>query len=136
MPILDTDIIIALIKGDESALEHIRSIEASPTLGKFTTSISAFELFNGAYRLMIKHKNDKDLDFVKEFLSGVDEVFQFDYEASEIAGRIMSELSSKGSAIDIEDVMIAAIAIRRNEPVVTRNTKHFSGIEGLIVQPW
>lgn len=136
MPILDTDVIIALTKGDAAAVECFRNLEANPTLRKLTTSITTFELFIGAFKLLTRYNERKNIELVKELLSNIDEVLQFDQESSEIAGRIIAELTAKGTFIELPDIMIAAMAIKRNEPVITRNVKHFSRIEGLIVQPW
>lgn len=36
--------------------------------------------------------------------------------------------------IDLEDIMIAAIAITNNEKLITRNEKHFRRIKGLEVE--
>ncbi len=47
------------------------------------------------------------------------------------AGRIDGELVSRGEAIDPADVIIGATALLRNEPVVTRNARHFSRLKGL-----
>jgi len=38
--------------------------------------------------------------------------------------------------IDIEDIMIAAIAIVNGEKILTRNSKHFKRIEGLEVEEY
>ena len=52
------------------------------------------------------------------------------------AGEIDASLNKKGNKIDIEDVMIGAIAIINNEKLLTRNTKHFKRIKGLVVEEY
>lgn len=40
-------------------------------------------------------------------------------------------IENEGEIIDIEDIMIGAIAKRNNETIITRNKKHFEKIPGL-----
>ena len=47
------------------------------------------------------------------------------------AGRLDGELVVRGEAIDPADVIVGASALHRNEPVVTRNARHFSRPKGL-----
>ena len=60
----------------------------------------------------------------------------FDEEAALIYGRIMGEAERKGRKMSTPGGMIAAIALKHDAPLATRNTVHF-GIEGLrLVDPW
>jgi len=45
-------------------------------------------------------------------------------------GAIYDDEVRKGSRVDPLDAMIAGIAKTRGEKVVTRNVRHFEGIEG------
>lgn len=38
--------------------------------------------------------------------------------------------------INIEDIMLAGIALTHNESIITRNIKHFSKIEGLKIETY
>ena len=134
MPILDTDLIVGVFRNDHDAVEKVRALELEGS-ERYTTTITAFELFEGAYRSH-DSKKAKELEFVREFLNSVDEVFALDYGASEIAGRIMADLQKKGTPLDLADVMIAAIAIKNKDYLISRNKKHFSRIEGLMLQEW
>src|SRR5947209_20099254 len=49
-------------------------------------------------------------------------------------GLIYGEKMRTGQAIDPEDAMIAGIAKVNTEKILTRNTKHFSDIEGVIIE--
>ena len=63
-------------------------------------------------------------------------IFPFDETAALIYGAIMGEASRQGRPLSPPDAMIAAIALRHNAAMATRNTAHFR-IEGLrIVNPW
>ena len=57
-------------------------------------------------------------------------------ESSRAGGRIYAEKSGEGSTIDPEDALIAGIAWVHGERVLTRNLKHFRGIEGVKVESY
>ncbi len=57
-----------------------------------------------------------------------------DFEAALAGGLIYGERTKAGVSMDPEDAMIAGIAKTRAEKVLTRNTKHFSGIEGVSIE--
>jgi predicted nucleic acid-binding protein len=59
-----------------------------------------------------------------------------DLESAFLAGDIQKELIRKGEIIDPEDCMIAGIALKSNEPLLTRNLKHFKRIPGLQVETY
>jgi len=44
------------------------------------------------------------------------------------AGRIYADLEQQGTPIGLTDVMIAAVALQHNLPVVTGNAAHFASI--------
>jgi tRNA(fMet)-specific endonuclease VapC len=46
-------------------------------------------------------------------------------------GKLLAHLRRSGAAIDTMDLLIATAALRDEAPLVTRNTRHFSGIPGL-----
>lgn len=134
MPVLDTDIIVGVFRNNRDAIEKIKEIELSSS-DRATTTVSAFELFEGAYR-SDDSKRGKGLSFVREFLNSMDNVYIFDEESSEIAGKIMADLQRKGTPLDLADVMIAAITIRNKDYLISRNKKHFSRIEELTLREW
>ena len=59
-----------------------------------------------------------------------------DSVSASIAGKIHGHLISEGQMIDSEDSMIAGIAIKHNEAVLTRNTDHFEWIPDLQVETY
>ena len=124
MVCLDTSFLIALIRRQpdaEKKLEEYTAAKARLT----TTSITACELFKGAYKI-IK---------VKRILAYL-EILEFSVEACERYGNIVNELELKGSPIGDLDTMIASIAITHREPLVTSNKTHFERIPGLILDFW
>jgi predicted nucleic acid-binding protein len=63
-------------------------------------------------------------------------IYSFDEASAEIYGKVMGTARLQGRAIDTADGMIAAIALRHNAALATRNTAHFQ-IPGLkLINPW
>ncbi len=58
-------------------------------------------------------------------------VYDFTEKDAKKAGEIEAELLKKGKMIDLEDIMLAGVALLRNEKVLTLNAKHFENIEDL-----
>ncbi len=58
----------------------------------------------------------------------------FDNDSAIAAGLIFGEKKRSGAPIDPEDAMLAGISKVKNDPVLTRNVKHFSNIEGVRVE--
>lgn len=55
---------------------------------------------------------------------------------SDRAARVAAELRRKGRPSDLVDPFIAATALEMGCPVVTRNVRHFDGVDGLTVLDW
>jgi tRNA(fMet)-specific endonuclease VapC len=128
---IDTSFLIALLRRDPNAEAKLESfVQDGVTIS--TTPICACELFAGAYKAK---KRDLEIKRVKEFLSRM-ELLAFSTQACERFGRIRSELESTGTPIGDFDIMIAAIAITHNQPVLTGDVEHFQKISGLTVESW
>jgi tRNA(fMet)-specific endonuclease VapC len=73
---------------------------------------------------------------------GIDALFNglvslsFDSQSAKMAGKISAQLAAKGLEIGVQDVMIAAIAMRHDATLYTRNIKHFGRISGLKIKRW
>jgi tRNA(fMet)-specific endonuclease VapC len=124
--ILDTSFLIDLLRGNSKAVAKAREIEQKSIVK--TTSITAFELVRGA-------RNKRDEKHITELLDGLI-VLDFGKKAGLTAGNIARDLNKKGTPIDPEDVMIAAVALLDNEPVLTRNVRHFSQVKRLSVMTY
>ena len=95
-----------------------------------TTSINCAEFLYGAKTSGKKKVCDVSEKFLRFF-----PVLPFDAESAVIYADIASALSGSGRHISGFDELIAAIAIRHDEPLVTRD-RHFSAIEGLEIIPY
>lgn len=130
MKCLDTDLLIAILRGKKEAYNKV--IELDEEGKEATTSICAFELFFGA------NKSERKTENVKEALKllGRLEVFPLDLSSSRRAGEIAAKLVAKGETIDFRDAMIGAIALEKDLTLVTRNKSHFARIKGLKIELW
>jgi len=63
-------------------------------------------------------------------------ILELDAQCAEHFGRIKAGLMVAGGVIDDFDTMIAAIALRHQQSVLTRNVKHFSRVPGLVVEDY
>lgn len=131
MVVLDTDILVAFLGNDPSAVGKIQTYEeiAEPVTA---TSITFFELYKGAYASSQKERNIQEI----EQLLGRIDVHMFDVKSSQILGKIYNDLRQHGTTVDIMDQLIASIVVARNELLITRNIQHFSKIPGLRIETW
>ncbi len=125
--VVDTDVLIDLLREKEYAVKKIKELEKNETLS--TTDINAFELYFGAYN---SKKKDKNLSSTRGLLKNLT-LFHTTEDAMETAGRIYSHMKSKGKSIEIRDVLIAAITLQKGDSLLTRNKEHFERIEGLVL---
>ncbi len=122
---------MALLRDDPTAVSRLGDLES---LGErlCTTPVTAYELFNGAWRSNHAERNLRD---VTELLDDLP-LLEMDLEASMLAGWIHAKLGSIGTPIGVEDELISGIVLRHRETLVTRNAMHFSRVQGLEVLSW
>ncbi len=123
--ILDTDIMIDMFRDDKQVMKKVGQLKNKEVvLG--TTSINTFELYRG--NTLLSSKSDPEA--LGQLLSYL-QIYSFSFYASKKAAEILNLLKSKGEVIELPDIMIASICIANNQPLLTRNIKHFSRIDGL-----
>jgi tRNA(fMet)-specific endonuclease VapC len=128
--ILDTDVLIALLKGEPKADEALRNLEIKDDQAA-TTIISAYELLRGAY---ISSNPERNLAEVQELLSNMD-VLDLTLQACEEASKIYRDLKRKGCLIGEYDVLIAGIAQAHAKTIMTRDA-HFRLIREIKTVEW
>lgn len=129
MRCLDTDFLVAVLRGDESVTQKMEEIDREG--GACTTSINSFEILYGALRSSNREKNLRE---AKGMLSALD-ILPFDYTSAEKASEMQAELVEKGEQVGLKDVFIASTALTKGCFIVTKNTKHFSRT-GLKAEGW
>ena len=122
MTIVDTCFLINLMKGDSGAEKIAQENKQSKT-----TAISSAEFLYGAKRSGKKTVFEVSEKFIRFF-----SVLPFDAESAVVYARIAHTLSATGRPVSTFDGLTVAIALRNNEPLVTRN-QHFRAIDGLDV---
>ena len=125
--ILDTAFIIDVLRGDESVEGHLADLDRSSPL--HVSAVSVMELWEGIH---LSDSTNRERQAVREVLEGLTEL-PFDRACAMRAGKLNAELRKRGRSIEAADAMIAATALVRDRPVVTRNVSHFDHIEGLEV---
>ena len=125
--LLDTNAIIALLKGNQPFLEKLRAHQPSD-FGM--PSIVVHELFYGAYRS----------ERITENLARVEglrfEVLAFDHEDARHAGELRAALAKVGTPIGPYDVLIAGQAKARGLTLITKNIREFERANDLLIESW
>ncbi len=119
--LVDTDIIVDHLRGMEKAREFLRKIEKGERKGYFST-ITEAELFSGS-RMESKDEQRKVLN-----LLGIMKRVPVDSMIARRAGKIKRRNGAR-----LPDAIIAATAMLMKAKLSTKNTKHFEGIEGVVL---
>ena len=128
MILLDTNIVVAFLNGDNSILKRIKDEIDRIAL----SSLVVAELDYGA---KASQRAKENLEKLYRFLDVV-QVVPFDIECAKICGSIKSKLRNIGKPTGEVDVLIAATAMAHKATLVTANKKHFENIEGLKIEMW
>ena len=122
--ILDTDILSEVLKSKDVNVTTKASAYYAEQ-GRYTFStITVMEIVKGLSR---KRREDA----IERFLTLVDksDLLTLDKVSAELAGRIYSDLEMVGRPIGVADVLIGALAIHHNLPLVTGNTSDYQRIQ-------
>lgn len=128
--ILDTSFLIDVLRGIEAVADWERELDDQG--GGIITSISIMELWEGIH---LADASAAERDRVHRLLQGLTHA-AFDRGSAMAAGEINAALVEDGTPVDIEDVMIAAIARNLDEPVLTGNPGHFKRIPGVNIETY
>jgi tRNA(fMet)-specific endonuclease VapC len=128
--ILDTDALVALLKGVPEVNEALLRLEEINDEFS-TTIIPAYELIRGAY---VSSAPEKNLAEVQNLLSNM-QVLDLTLQACVEASKIYRELRKSGRLIGENDVLIAGIVKASAGTLLTRDA-HFKLVEGLDTMKW
>jgi tRNA(fMet)-specific endonuclease VapC len=126
--LLDTNALIALLRGGESAVSRRIRARAPAEVG--ISVIAMHELYYGAFR---SQRTEHNLDLVDGLLL---EVVDIDREDAREAGAIRAELAARGTPIGPFDVLMAGQARGRGLTLVTANVGEFQRVDSLKVEDW
>lgn len=128
--ILDTNILVGLIREEPVVLEHLRKVGTERCC---MSVVSSQELLFGAYNAPSQYQ-EQELIRIGKVMRHFP-VVPLPEDGHDF-GRIKADLVKRGLIIDDFDISIAGTAIKNDLTVVTDNIKHFSRIEGLKVESW
>ena len=126
--LLDTNAVIALLNDTSSRLA-LRVRQHKP-MEIYISSIVIHELFYGAFKSQRAKHNVALVDSLQFAM------LEFDKEDARQAGEVRAALALKGKPIGPYDALIAGQAKARNMILITRNTKEFSRVKGLLIEDW
>lgn len=126
--LLDTDTFSEILRGRDQAI-RAKADAYLDVFGRFTLSvITITELVDGFRRQL---RDDRIASLIAGNETVPHDVLVLDWKAAQIAGRILGDLHRAGQPIGNADPLIAAIAIQKDVPLVTGNTRHFERIQNL-----
>ena len=129
--IADTTFLIDILTDEPSAVAKANELE----VGGIAVSVGAptvFELYVGASR---SRRSVEEKAKITSIVASLPQL-PLDYESAKAAGEIYAGKVRAGSTIDTEDAMLAGISRVHREPILTRNVKHFSNIEGVSAETY
>ena len=127
--IFDTTFIIDLMQGDSGAFQKLEELKQRGEQQQ-TTAVTIFELFTG---IMQSQKPIEEKRRVLQQLRSYP-ILHLAREAGEKGGEVDGTLINEGQMIRPLDCMIAGIALIKKDRILTRNTKDFSKIKGLMLE--
>ena len=118
MILLDTNVLIEILKGNESTVNTVESLDETLAI----SSISAMELFFGAFDKAETRK-------LERFIS----LFHLLHIDESISAKAMTLVKTyaKSHNLNIPDSLIAATALTNRCPLMTYNLRDFRFIKGL-----
>jgi tRNA(fMet)-specific endonuclease VapC len=124
--LLDTNMLIAAIKGRSPVREKLETVDASQLL---VSPIVLGELLTGV------EKSQRRAKRLLEVLSGL-QMVEIQPEVAVLYGQVRATLESAGTPIGANDLWIAAHALSLEAVVVTDNEREFRRVPGLNVENW
>jgi tRNA(fMet)-specific endonuclease VapC len=127
----DTTFLIDLMVHKAPAVDKAKELEEKG-ITILVGAPSIFELYVGAAQS--KKSEEERLKIVSTVASLPQ--LTLDYESAKAAGEIFVNKTRAGATIDAEDAMLAGIARVQGQPIITRNVRHFSKIDGVVVESY
>jgi len=136
--ILDTNVVSELMRPQPEPLV-LDWFSRQTAVTFYTTAITQAEILLGIALLPAGKRRDLLADaaekmFQEDFAGNC---LPFDASCTALYASVVANRRRSGFSMTTEDAQIAAIALSRNLPLATRNTKDFLHIDGLVLyNPW
>lgn len=135
MAVLDTNILVDLLRKRTGPRTRQVADLVRTLLGRgdalMTTRLNLAELYVGAE---LSSDPGGEAGRIDRLLAPF-QVLEFDDAAARAYGRIDASLRRAGRPVGDMDALIASIALRHGQLLVTRNPRHFLDIPGLTLHP-
>jgi predicted nucleic acid-binding protein len=115
MIIIDTDVLIWVLRGQETWIERFEKMVRDAQGNVFVTAVQIAEIYAGV--------RPKEIQKVETFLTSLRSVDLND-ETGRVAGRYMNDYG-KSHKVTLADAFIAATAVTKNLKLWTSNKKHY-----------
>lgn len=125
--LIDTDWIIHYLNGHPDIVRRLNTLRDE---GCAVSVISLAELYEGVYNSSNPAGNECALN---DFLRGVT-VLGIDDETCKIFGRHRGRLRAAGKVTGDFDLLIGSTGLRHGLKVLTNNRRHFTLIDGLLIE--
>lgn len=127
--LIDTDICIAIVNGDEQVRPHLeRHVPSSLRMSAITLAELRFGVAKSSQPKRVAAK----LNLLRSKVA----VVPFDEDATERYGELRALLERRGTAIGTLDTLIAAHALSLKWTLATHNVREFRRVPGLKVDDW
>ena len=125
--LLDSDILIQLLRGNAQAAAQISQVEGKYGLSVITyMEVATFELAG---------KDPRRFRTVQTHLAG-QKVYPLTEKAAKQAARVQAQLLSNNQQMGFNDLCIAATAVEQRAVLITRNVSHFQLYPHVKLQRW
>jgi tRNA(fMet)-specific endonuclease VapC len=94
------------------------------------------ELWFGCASLPASARRDRLTAYLERGIRESFPILPYDAAAAELHGTLRARLAAVGRTPPFVDGQIAAIALRHNLTLITRNVSDFEGFDGLSVEDW
>ena len=128
MILLDTNLLIHYLKGNEPATSRIRTANPADVA---VPSVVVYEIEYGTLRIASARRRT----MLDRIISALKQA-PFDLESARESARIRYDLETNGQVIGPMDLMIAGTAVSRGAILATTNAREFSRVKGLRLEDW
>ena len=126
--ILDADVIIS---GERGTFDLEQWLTSRKNEQFEVAAITIAELWHGVERAGSAQRVRRE-QYLQEFVSGLS-IAPYTEQTAYIHAHLWAGLEASGKMIGPHDLIVAATALERGNPIITFNRKHFAQVEGLRV---
>lgn len=126
--LLDTDIVVFFLRGQKGIAQHLA------TLAPETVYISEVTVAELEYGNRCSGRYEENKELLNRFISSVN-VIPFS-DAIRLYAKERYRLRRAGLSIEDFDLLIGCTSVANGLRMVTNNQKHYSRIEGILIEDW